>query len=214
MAGRTVEIETGTDVGRALWLMPEFGATGRTSVVGARHVADRPRPLPFRLDLQRASGASPVAAPRRSDERRLPPLYARIGRSLSAASPVDGSDVSSGTARFGRHWPALLLAALFCLEAVTLLSFYRSAVAPFPPEAYDQAAYLSRVYELTDAYDTYGIGRLLRVPFEGGAHKESCCRSRGLCSKWGFGSGGWRPCCSISPRSSASNSRCSPRSSS
>ena len=84
-----------------------------------------------------------------------------------AAAPVPIWFAPAGQA--GSRLPALLLLGLFSLQALTSLSFYRSAVEPFPPEAYDQASYLARVYELTAAYDTSGLGRLLRAPFEGGA---------------------------------------------
>ena len=65
--------------------------------------------------------------------------------------------------------PGKILAILFCVQALSLFSYFRNAIEPFPPESYDQAVYLTQVYEITRDYDRYGLIHLLAVPFSGAA---------------------------------------------
>ena len=65
--------------------------------------------------------------------------------------------------------PGTILAILFCVQAMSLFSYFRNAIEPFPPEAYDQSVFLTQVYTITQNYDRYGLLRLLQVPFGGAA---------------------------------------------
>jgi len=78
-------------------------------------------------------------------------------------------DFILGTGMSDRRWCAALLIALAAFQAVVFFAQLSAQITPFYPRAFDQAAYLSRTYDLVFRFYQEGFSALVRDIFTTGA---------------------------------------------